>query len=383
MYLWFGKESINMKKILFSAVSLDVGGIETALVTLLNHLANEKENEEYKYEITLFLEKKEGIFLNEIDERIQIKEYVPSKLKLALIRKLINFIKQTMLRIKYKEKFDFSCAYATYSKPASFVARNGSKNSCLWIHLDYLEFFNNNKNEVIKFFEGIKLKEFQHIVCVSEKCKESFLKVFPYEESKTIHINNLINYKKIIKMSNEKIDNKFENKNIVTFINIGRQEEGQKRLSRLIKACDLLQKDDATKGKFRLVLIGDGIDSAKYKEMIKTYGLEKNIEMLGKKKNPYPYLKMSDCLVLCSSYEGYPVVYVESMVLNKPIITTYVSGTKEVQDENYDVMVVQHNEQDLFVAMKNFIKGNEEKKSTEFDPEKYNKDIMKKLEKMI
>ena len=36
-----------------------------------------------------------------------------------------------------------------------------------------------------------------------------------------------------------------------------------------------------------------------------------------------------------------------------------------------------------FVAMKNFIKGNEEKKSTEFDPEKYNKDIMKKLEKMI
>ena len=383
MYLWFGKESINMKKILFSAVSLDVGGIETALVTLLNHLANEKENEEYKYEITLFLEKKEGIFLNEIDERIQIKEYVPSKLKLALIRKLINFIKQTMLRIKYKEKFDFSCAYATYSKPASFVARNGSKNSCLCIHLDYLEFFNNNKNEVIKFFEGIKLKEFQHIVCVSEKCKESFLKVFPYEESKTIHINNLINYKKIIKMSNEKIDNKFENKNIVTFINIGRQEEGQKRLSRLIKACDLLQKDDATKGKFRLVLIGDGIDSEKYKEMIKTYGLEKNIEMLGKKKNPYPYLKMSDCLVLCSSYEGYPVVYVESMVLNKPIITTYVSGTKEVQDENYDVMVVQHNEQDLFVAMKNFIKGNEEKKSTEFDPEKYNKDIMKKLEKMI
>ena len=124
MYLWFGKESINMKKILFSAVSLDVGGIETALVTLLNHLANEKENEEYKYEITLFLEKKEGIFLNEIDERIQIKEYVPSKLKLALIRKLINFIKQTKLRIKYKEKFDFSCAYATYSKPASFVARN-------------------------------------------------------------------------------------------------------------------------------------------------------------------------------------------------------------------------------------------------------------------
>ena len=37
-----------MKKLLFSAVSLDIGGIETALVTLLNHLAKQKENEKYK-----------------------------------------------------------------------------------------------------------------------------------------------------------------------------------------------------------------------------------------------------------------------------------------------------------------------------------------------
>ena len=43
-----------MKKLLFSAVSLDIGGIETALVTLLNYLVKQKENGKYKYEITLF-----------------------------------------------------------------------------------------------------------------------------------------------------------------------------------------------------------------------------------------------------------------------------------------------------------------------------------------
>ena len=37
-----------MKKLLFSAVTLDVGGIETALVTLLNYLASQKENNEQK-----------------------------------------------------------------------------------------------------------------------------------------------------------------------------------------------------------------------------------------------------------------------------------------------------------------------------------------------
>ena len=45
-----------MKKLLFAAVTLDVGGIETALLTLLNSLV---EN----YEITLVLEKNKDYFL--------------------------------------------------------------------------------------------------------------------------------------------------------------------------------------------------------------------------------------------------------------------------------------------------------------------------------
>ena len=56
-----------MKKILFSAVTLDVGGIETALITLLKNINKD-------YEITLCLEKKEGIFLDTIDKNIKIIE---------------------------------------------------------------------------------------------------------------------------------------------------------------------------------------------------------------------------------------------------------------------------------------------------------------------
>ena len=54
-----------MKKILFSAYSLDVGGIETALITLLKNIHS-------KYEITICLEKKEGIFLQDIPKDINI-----------------------------------------------------------------------------------------------------------------------------------------------------------------------------------------------------------------------------------------------------------------------------------------------------------------------
>ena len=45
-----------MKKILITAYNLDIGGIETALINLLKKL------DLNKYQITLVLEKKEGIF---------------------------------------------------------------------------------------------------------------------------------------------------------------------------------------------------------------------------------------------------------------------------------------------------------------------------------
>ena len=46
---------IMKKKIIFGAYNLDIGGIETALVSLLNNL------DYSKYEVYLFLVKKEGI----------------------------------------------------------------------------------------------------------------------------------------------------------------------------------------------------------------------------------------------------------------------------------------------------------------------------------
>lgn len=75
-----------MKKILFSAYNLDLGGIETALITLLNFLA------EKGYDITLVLEKKEGVFLNKISEKIKIVEYSVSNDKNLIKRKFVNFL---------------------------------------------------------------------------------------------------------------------------------------------------------------------------------------------------------------------------------------------------------------------------------------------------
>ena len=100
------------KNILFSAYSMDFGGIETALITLIKSISN-------KYNITLVLEKKEGVFLKDLPQNIKVITYTPSNNKNIIIRKISNFFKQQIFKVKYKNKFDFSGCYATYSFSAS------------------------------------------------------------------------------------------------------------------------------------------------------------------------------------------------------------------------------------------------------------------------
>lgn len=358
-----------MKKLLFAAYSLDIGGIETALVTLVNNLQKKG------YDITIVLEKKQGIFLEQISKEIKIIEYSPDTSKNLLKRKIINLYKKIRFILKYKNKFDFSASFATYSLPASFVSRIASKNAYLWGHADYLTLFENDKEKMKKFFAQIKYNKFKKIIFVSEEGKKSFIKVFPEMESKVIVCNNMIDYKKIEKLSEENIE--IEKENICTFLNVGRHEEKQKRLTRIILASKKLKEKNY---KFKILLVGDGPESKMYKELVQKEKLEDVIFFLGKKQNPYPYFKIADCVILTSEYEGYPVVFLESFILNRPLITTKVSDYKDVEGK-YGY-VTSKDVEDIYEKMKLFIEQGFTIKD-KFDAGKYNENIIKKLEEIF
>lgn len=358
-----------MKKLLFSAYSLGLGGIETALITLLEELVKKE------YEITLVLEKKEGIFLDTLNPKIKVIEYSPSSNKIVPIRKLINLIKQIKFKKKYKNKFDFSAAYATYSLSSGFVARTASSNSALWVHTNYFILNNRDKEKTIKYFKQLKCEEFKNILFVSREAKKDFIKIFPQYIEKAIYCNNLINGKKILEKAEEKISEKKEDK--VTFINIGRHVENSKKLSKLIQVAEMLKKD---KLQFKILFVGDGQDNNLYKQMVKDKQLEDTITFLGQKKNPYPYYKISDCVVLTSEYEGYPVVFIESMILKKPIITTNVSDYEQIEN-GYGIVTTKETEK-IYKAMKDFIQNGYELKS-EFNYHKFNEEILQKIEQLI
>ena len=389
-----------MKKILFSAYSLDVGGIETALVTLLKYLVND-------YDITLVLEKKQGVFLEDLPKEIKVITYTPSSLKFKLIRKVINFVKQLSFKLKYKNKFDFSADFATYSMPASFVARTASKNNAIWIHNNYMNFYDNDINQYRKFFKSLKVQEFKKIVFVSNLDKKVFIAQFPELTKSTYVCNNLIDYKKIQKLADEKIPNEdlkkifgedYPNINlnksskkdaekqskkeinaetkVPIFLNVGRHDEKQKKISRILDATEKLNKNGF---KFKVLLVGKGTNTKDYEEIIKEKKLN-NVILLGAKKNPYPYFKISDSFLLSSQFEGYPVVFVESEILRLPIITTNVSDSKKDIDGIFG-QVVENSEKGVYRGMKNFLEKG--LKTEKFDPEKFNKNIIEQIKQII
>ena len=161
-------------------------------------------------------------------------------------------------------------------------------------------------------------------------------------------------------------------------MNIGRHDEKQKQLTRLIKSAEVLKKENY---KFKIILVGVGPDTRNYKKKVKDLNLEKEIIFLGPKKNPYPYFKKCDSVILTSNFEGYPVVYIESLVFNKPIITTDVSDSKKDIEGKYGIVCSKDVKQ-ISKAMEEFINNGYEIKN-KFDPEKYNNEIIEKVEDII
>ncbi len=358
-----------MKKILLSTRDFNIGGIEKALINLINYLL------EKKYDVTLVVEQKEGNLFEEINENINIIKYTPSNVKNILLRKILNLIKRCNFIIKYKNRFDTSISFATYSQSGSFVTRVASKNPILWCHADYLCLFNGDKSGVKSFFKKLHYKEFSKIVFVSKKAQESFLQIFP-EQKNTVYCNNLIDYRRIYEQSKQKIDLQYDDR-VTTFLNVGRHDEKQKRLSRIIEASKILKQENY---KFRVIFVGSGKDTEKYKKLVNNYGLQEIIIFVGAKKNPYPYFKISDCVVLSSDYEGYPVVFLESYVLDKPIITTDISDISEIQNKRG--IVAEKSSKGIYAAMKSFLENGMVIKE-KFNIKGYNKEVKETLDEVL
>lgn len=144
---------------------------------------------------------------------------------------------------------------------------------------------------------------------------------------KSFCIYNPLNKKDIIKNSKNKIKyNPFRKKNSLKIINIGRLVD-QKNQITLLRSINYLKNFL----KIEALIIGQGKNEFLLKQYIKENNLDKFVKILNFKKNPYPYLKLSDVFILTSLYEGLPNVLLEAITLRKSVISSNCNtGPKEI-----------------------------------------------------
>mgnify|MGYP000868486302 CR=1 FL=1 len=91
---------MNKKKVILFMTTMYTGGIENALIELLNKLDYEK------YDVTLFLENKKGELLPKINKNVKIYNYNLSYSKNVIYRKIVNGDTYTLMVLDYKNNID-------------------------------------------------------------------------------------------------------------------------------------------------------------------------------------------------------------------------------------------------------------------------------------
>ncbi|ARJ23258.1 glycosyltransferase [Bacillus sp. TH22] len=349
---------MKKKRILITSFDMEIGGVERSLIGLLNTI------DYSKYDIDLMLFKHEGGFfsllpkepnlLEELQQyttfRKSIKQILQEGHYSIGITRIIGrimgvmhgryvnskepgyFVIQYGWRIslpflpKLREEYDVAISFLW---PHYFIGdKVRAKRKIGWIHTDY------SNIQLNKEMECKMWRKMDDIVAVSESCRDTFLNSLPYINKKVQVIENIIDSEFVREQSNEG--------DITQEIPINRERIKLVTVARLSHAKGI---DDAIYALRKLLdqgydiewyIVGYGPQEAELKLLIDKLGLQDEFVLLGKKINPYPYIKACDIYVQPSRYEGKAVTVREAQILKKPVLITNFSTAKSQLENGVD-----------------------------------------------
>ena len=331
-----------MIKVLILTNSFAIGGTEAALNSLLKMMNPEE------YQITVLAITKEGPLLKEVPGTVKIKQLLFTKSKYRIfvsgrkektdsIKTLAAKIEKKYYYFKYKQNAEKNQLYEKileYTSPLEgeydllldfhgygyFLTAYGAecikaKKKAMWIH---------DENIWLLYKVVSYLGKYDKIFCVSQAVKTSLLQNFPEYKEKAEVFYNVTDTERIKRMADDALnDERYRgNRKILT---IGRMEE-QKGYDVAIEAAEILKNRNIA---FQWFFMGDGNLRQELEKIVKKKGLEKNIIFLGKKSNPYPYIKNCNLYVQPSRHEGYATTILEARVLKKIIVASDIPSNRE------------------------------------------------------
>lgn len=380
---------MQKKNILFVVDEKQMGGVSVLLEDILNNI-NIK-----KYNIDIAILHNVGDYLNNLPKNINIiygtpffdtvdltlKETIKSKnikkifsklrliflMKTKLIGKRIIKERKKMFAKKYDVEVAFKDGFC-----AIFTAYGNSSKKYHWLHTDYSMY--DCTGNYHGLFE-IVFNKFDKIIAISNSVLARFLE--KYSVNKTDVIFNIIDTKKIIdKSKEEKI---IYDKNKINLISVGRIHH-MKGYDRLVDVLHELDKDHKIDNVVTRI-IGDGPDFEIVKNKVSEYHLEDKVILMGRKKNPFPYVLSSDCFLMCSRYEPFGLVILEALILGIPVLSCDVASIREIMNDKYGLITDNSNE-GLYNGILKIINDKQKLKEYKHNLKDYNYDINKILKQI-
>ncbi|UKM63958.2 glycosyltransferase [Flavobacteriaceae bacterium GSB9] len=353
-----------MKNIVFIIESLNCGGAEKSLVTLLQNFNYEK------YNVDLVLFNKNGDFEKFVPNEVNIfyinlYNNTPSfrlflyRFKFWLYRKLkkrkfhnaqLHWKTYHKQINRLKKTYDIAIAY-NQGLPTYFTAEKiAAKKKYAWLNIDYKLAGYNIKFDINKYIK------FNKVVVVSQEAENGFLSELSKVEEmiKTIVIKDITDEKIVVKLSEEHTG-LTKNTSTINICSVGRLAK-QKGWHLAIYALSILLKKGYN---IKWYIIGEGPERKSLEKIIKHEKLENNLILLGYKENPYPYIKSCDIYAQTSLFEGLGLTVIEAAVLQKPIVTTNFPTASTIITNNKTGLICSMNAKDIATSIEKYLKNPE------------------------
>lgn len=327
-----------MKNIVVRSGSLRMGGLERVLIEVLQNLNLEK------YRVSLIIEDDSGdenIFLSDVPEKVDVYFIKPKEMierthyhrerKRNIFNKIMynylmykehKFVVKRTLEImkEIEKKYGRVETFIDYDWGARrYAEKIEVDKKIIWIHNSMPKML--KKESKIKRF-GKNLEKYDVVVAICDEMKEELQRTYKNIKDRVVRVYNPFNFERILKLSEDKeglSERELELLKDKYIVAVSRLDTKQKDYKTLIEGFRRAKEEGLEE---KLYIIGDGPDREEIEKIIRKKGLESEVLLIGRKKNPYVWMKNSELFVHSSNYEGLPTVLIEAMICGKMVVSS-------------------------------------------------------------
>ena len=331
------------KKLIFITEALWIGGIETALVNLLNRL------DYNRFDVTCLV----------LRDRLDVADRITPQCRLIVsdrqhkvtfpkgygCKRLYNIMEEPQNAAKFRRFIWFALrvvfraaearCYASYVKKqlkgehfdtAVIYSDRAAETAVRAVSADRFLMFYHHGAMRREYHDAYGYRKADKVIAVSPALAEKLRAYRSKYADKIISVNNIIDIDGVREKGLDIPTVKFS-ADCFNIVSCGRLSHA-KGMDIAVDACAKLVADGFTG--FHWYIVGGGPEESALREQIMRLGLEDCVSLLGMQSNPYPYIRCADLYVQPSRFEAFGLTIREAQVLAVPVLSTRTDGSAEL-----------------------------------------------------